>query len=556
MMQESGAPEPALPGGPGHGSHGGTWGDPAQQQSYIPHGAWGAPEPAHPATAAYGYGPRPPQTFFGHLATSVGLSFVTTSGTGYSPVEPPPAPPAAGRVELLAVDTDATPRPPPPPPGKPSVMLSHAEMQARYGLGIRFYFDFILFVIYSNALLVVLSALNVIPHFFALTRTEGYQFALEDLWTCSYAQPFEWTAWKISWGLLLPVTFCFGPLYYVWQARWFSRHRDVPEVDVFARRDAIPENAGVSLPSRVARLLLSYTVFAGMLVSVYFATDFFTRRQIEFESGAPSRLSRTYGFAILIACFLIVLNMVWRKLCYLLTDFERLSTISAVRRHNCLKLILFKILALLVLTRAQTGAADAAGQCVTEVLGRQFFALILLELTVFNLLELLTPAILRALSACLPCLRPSSHPKGPGRTYSMGGGPRRVALGPYGDEEPLTPSSDGDADKPDFDVAEDYLELIYRQYLIYVGSGVFPLLPAVGLITNALEYFIDRYRLTRQCRPPVLRGSLKSLLLFSLTLAALAAALSPPRLTSETAAEGATFFWRKCVKAASIASPS
>ena len=53
-----------------------------------------------------------------------------------------------------------------------------------------------------------------------------------------------------------------------------------------------------------------------------------------------------------------------------------------------------------------------------------------------------------------------------------------------------------DQSKPDFNLAEEYLELLYRQYIIYMGSMTFPMITMVGFLGNILEFFLDKYAAT------------------------------------------------------------
>lgn len=44
-----------------------------------------------------------------------------------------------------------------------------------------------------------------------------------------------------------------------------------------------------------------------------------------------------------------------------------------------------------------------------------------------------------------------------------------------------------EAAKPEFDVATEYLELFYRQFVIYIGMMVFPGVTVLGLFANIIE---------------------------------------------------------------------
>jgi len=79
-----------------------------------------------------------------------------------------------------------------------------------------------------------------------------------------------------------------------------------------------------------------------------------------------------------------------------------------------------------------------------------------------------------------------------------------------------------DQSKPDFNLAEEYLELLYRQYIIYMGSMTFPMITMVGFLGNILEFFLDKYRMLYICRKrPKVDAHMKKFLTFFLVVSAL-----------------------------------
>ncbi len=72
------------------------------------------------------------------------------------------------------------------------------------------------------------------------------------------------------------------------------------------------------------------------------------------------------------------------------------------------------------------------------------------------------------------------------------------ARGPYGNNSV----------RPEFDVSDEYpisfahlrfryLELLYRQFIIYLGMPVFPLITAIGLILNYFKFYLDKFRMIK-----------------------------------------------------------
>jgi len=72
-----------------------------------------------------------------------------------------------------------------------------------------------------------------------------------------------------------------------------------------------------------------------------------------------------------------------------------------------------------------------------------------------------------------------------------------------------------DKGRPEFDIAEEYLELLYRQFIIYLAIPIFPIVSLVALILGLVEYPIDKLvLLTISKTPPLLSGSMKSYVVF------------------------------------------
>ncbi len=89
-----------------------------------------------------------------------------------------------------------------------------------------------------------------------------------------------------------------------------------------------------------------------------------------------------------------------------------------------------------------------------------------------------------------------------------------------------TKGSDEDM-RPDFDVAEEYIEIIYRQHIIYSGMPAFPGIPFIALFTNVLNLLLDKARLLKVCRrPPKTMGSFKTPIAFFMMLSAILVAIN------------------------------
>mmetsp|Transcript_43878 Transcript_43878/g.71342 ORF Transcript_43878/g.71342 Transcript_43878/m.71342 type:complete len:385 (-) Transcript_43878:610-1764(-) len=377
-----------------------------------------------------------------------------------------------------------------------------------------------------NFVLLLLALGNWIPHMVTQTHRE---VQLRDLFLSSYPDDWTFTVWKATYAVVTPLTFIF-PLVYFWSVTQFIKKQESERVlesqaVKIWRNDIIDENKDVSTIARILRIMCTYSVFVLMLTAVFFATKFFTEKQIANPIEGRSNVSpaRQYAFAGLISLTIIIINQVWYNLCKVLTDFEKLPSVTAVRQHNAFKLIMFRVINLLVVMRTQADVVyddqsvsqcmpgGPPPKCVTDVIARQFFVLSLIEFALAAFFAPAYPLLLRVASKLpLPSLHRFIDPKDP---------------------------------RPPFDVADEYVEVIYRLYMAYIGVSVFPLITLLCLLTNIVEYYVDKYTMLRLCRPPTLKGSMKKPVTVFLVIIAVAAVLSAPRLSND---EYLGFFWKPC----------
>ena len=93
----------------------------------------------------------------------------------------------------------------------------------------------------------------------------------------------------------------------------------------------------------------------------------------------------------------------------------------------------------------------------------------------------------------------------------------------------LTGSIFGDQDNlPKFDIAVEYLGIVYRQYLIIMAMVVCPFTIFLGLVGYLLDFAVNKFILLRLCGVPrKVESSQKSLLTFVLFFVALCGLLTP-----------------------------
>jgi len=135
------------------------------------------------------------------------------------------------------------------------------------------------------------------------------------------------------------------------------------------------------------------------------------------------------------------------------------------------------------------------GDCVIASIGDQFLLLLISDFTVGNILDMLASYVMYKIAMI-------RGPKGKGSNESV---------------------------KPDFDVAEEYLRLLYRQFVVCLGMPIFPWLPLLGIICHIVDYKVSKYILLNYCQQTYhLRGSMKKFLTFYLFCTAILAGASFP----------------------------
>jgi len=208
-------------------------------------------------------------------------------------------------------------------------------------------------------------------------------------------------------------------------------------------------------------------------------------------------------YLIGIAIFVIVANTFWWFMCEALTTFERHYTWTAHRKHLTFKFYFFKIITLSVVFVARLiirrwpnevftylpifkfiAASSKIINCSLSVDAEQFLILIITEVTVNRATAIFGPWIWYKLWSC--CHKASDT---------------------------------SDHGRPDFDLAMEYLNVLYRQYIIFLGLPLFPWMPLFGVIGNFIDYPLNKWFLLNITRtPPFLRGSMRSFLVFFMFL--------------------------------------
>jgi hypothetical protein len=271
------------------------------------------------------------------------------------------------------------------------------------------------------------------------------------------------------------------PVVYWFLVRWTYSRRGILDLeenlgDPLSRDETIVENLSISSRSRAFRILASYLIFASMVAASGLVSSAFTTLDTlideQYQVAVTFWGSLAVSFAIsVLATFT---GSVWQKLCYTLTNFERHNTWTSWRKHNLFKYVVFKLVLIYVIVNIRIFFSI---QCPIRELGEQYLVQLVLDIIVGNIGEIVVPVLQSKITQW------------------------------WNPEKALREDN-----RPEFDVAEEYLELIYRQYVIYCGMTSFPFMPALGALASFIEFYVDKYRLYKICqKPPLIVGSTKTL---------------------------------------------
>lgn len=375
--------------------------------------------------------------------------------------------------------------------------VSMDEIEKRYGMGIRLYFDFLKFIMISNAFLTVIAFAHWITYL--AQRPTSVEITLSDLWVSSYPSSLRntWLGLNIL-GIIF--WFLFGPIYFMYiklrLQKLATPDHDNPYAFSGMGLDDIKDNIRYTSTQRFTRRIGVYS-FSLLLLCISGGITFGIQYSINTVSG-----SSKLWISFVVTGAVIIVNLVFVQIAGRLTAFEKHRTWSQYRKHEGFKILTFRIvnvIAMYIGLQFSFVNEERGCPCFLEDSGFRFFTLILTDLVVMNIVELAVPTIRVALTKRVNCLR-----------------------GKGGDE----------ASKPEFDVATEYLELFYRQFIIYLGMMVFPGVTLLGLIANIVEYPLDKYRMLRICQKPKrLDLSMKRFLVFYLVIIAVVALLCWPQGT-------------------------
>lgn len=164
--------------------------------------------------------------------------------------------------------------------------------------------------------------------------------------------------------------------------------------------------------------------------------------------------------SVLIGLGITVVNVLYGQFATQMNKFEMYSNYWIYGLAYSTKMLIFRASQLILVNIAKSQTINLI--CPIFAFGSQYFSIMMTDLIVGNALQLVIPIV----SYIIARRCSSSH-------------------------------SSNDDLKPEFNIAEEYISLIYRQFIIYNAMVSFPLAPTVGVIAGLIEYQIDKVKITK-----------------------------------------------------------
>uniref|UniRef100_A0A6C0BMZ9 TMC domain-containing protein n=1 Tax=viral metagenome TaxID=1070528 RepID=A0A6C0BMZ9_9ZZZZ len=339
----------------------------------------------------------------------------------------------------------------------PPVLSSLDSIEQRYGIGTRLYFSFLKVIILSNAALGLLGIVSW--SLFLRDRPPGVAFSWSDFFVSAYPRPGADVYWFTCGVLATVIWVTLGPAYWVWE-RSYKRNQ-YPRRVLDQEEKEIPVNRGAD-----TNYLLGVTAtFAALCVSILLVYGLVMAQGYVIETyGDPllaNQLPLSTAMSLVVALGFALCHTAWGHVSYAITRWERNKTWFQFRMSQAIKLITFKILLAtcmyIFIATIIPAPPPVIERCDLDFAGANFFLVLVLDVVITFVMQTVWPKIA---AACCGVVR------------------------------------------PEFNIAEDLLQILFRQFIIYIGFFVFPLIGLVGLLANLIEYPVDHYRLLRVCGTP------------------------------------------------------
>mmetsp|Transcript_1643 Transcript_1643/g.2367 ORF Transcript_1643/g.2367 Transcript_1643/m.2367 type:complete len:453 (+) Transcript_1643:319-1677(+) len=377
----------------------------------------------------------------------------------------------------------------------------------RLGKGVMWYFKFGRFMILYNLLLTCIAAISWFTSLGVGPRFEETSFLFPGTFYISTYASATYPVYVFSVTLMLICCFALGPAYRYY-VLWYE------ELQVVLRNKAAADGGDVNwvedeyegqygnehfefvneeaidkieydfqMKTRYSPLgvLLSATLMLVILCVSGVITFYLQRASRQVGGNALA--------SFFIAAFIAIIGFTWEYLCNTLTKLEYWAYWSDYFKSTCVKVLLFKILNIFTvfLVKRIEFQEDESNTCQLEELATQFFILL-----GFNTSATVANMIF------VSCFTDPNEERSP----------------------------DG---WREFILSQEYVELVYRQFLVHLGFLLAPMMAIFAVMATVLEYGFDKYRLLRVChKPKATKSSFRGVLAFYFFLSALFVMFSFP----------------------------
>eukprot|EP00802_Teleaulax_amphioxeia_P006001 Tamp_06005.p1 GENE.Tamp_06005~~Tamp_06005.p1 ORF type:complete len:734 (-),score=146.39 Tamp_06005:608-2809(-) len=374
-------------------------------------------------------------------------------------------------------------------PADLSIFCSDQQLGEIFGPQITQYFNFLYFVIFTNLLFFGIALISFVPHALKTNKmleTVGSGFLqsgtrtsdLDLLFLASY-QPSSDGTWYAMLALASLLSFLAGPLYLIASTFIFKDYIGATEREIPPEFNEIEENSAREVKDGyLRRLLMNYPIFIfccflpGVIMYLVLFQMFYAVVQTSYNEGQKGGGGTFVEAAPLIitlvpSAIVSISNIAFGMVVNMLNNWDKHPTWDKFRHHRMAKVLIFRIINIMFLFTFKFYSDMPFYTCITQRISFQVFTFVLMDITINNFVEMFLPGILSTL------------------------------FGKKGDGE-----GEEAEEKPEFELSEEYFEITYRQFIMYMGVSVFPMITGITLLCNIVEILVDRYRLIKVCAKP------------------------------------------------------
>lgn len=332
-------------------------------------------------------------------------------------------------------------------------LASHASnsnlesIEKFYGAGTRLYFVFLIYSIIINIFFGILCIFPWIIH------VDKYvlSFEFDDLFVSNYS-PEILIIWKPTMFIFFIFWIISAFPYMIWEHFRFYKLSNTNEIPKTKSADYI---WGIMFSG--AYLIVVWGILTGLVYAQKYVSEHYEDFIILGIASVSLAMSIPPAIFFVISCY------VWDTLSLYITMIEENRTWFKFKISRCLKLIIFKV-ATATFLYSISAKLLPSNTCLIPNSGVSLTVVLLIDsLLVSTFLKTIIPFLMpRILARC-------------GRVVHQ---------------------------KPEFDIAEHLLQIIYKQYIVFIGSLVFPFIGFINALCLLLQYQIDKIQLYRICEDP------------------------------------------------------